>query len=96
MRIVIDPEELNRFAAFNAEAADDHATRAGRLRTVDIPPMPPEVERLVRGELDRIATVLDVVATTLYAEALMSRSRAGMLDPTISRYLIGSLGARPG
>ena len=95
-RIVLDPDELNRFAAVAAEAADDHASRASRLSALEVPPMPQDVAAVVRNELLRVSGVLDALATNLYAEALVLRARAAALDPVLSRFLTARVGAQPG
>ena len=95
-RIVLDPGELDRFAGFAAEAADDHAARAARFRSMELPEMPADAAALAGEGLSRIADDLDRLATTLYAEALMLRSRAGLLDPAVRPYLAASLRALPG
>ena len=94
-RIVVNPNELNRFAAIVSEAADDHAARAARLRAMGLPEMPPDVAALARDSLGRIADDLDGLTTSLYAEALVLRSRAGILDPVVRPFLLLSLSALP-
>ena len=95
-RIVLDPEELNRFAAVAAEAADDHGSRASRLRAMEVPPMPQDVASIIHHELLRVSGVLDALAANLYAEGLVLRARAAALDPVLSRYLTARVGAQPG
>ena len=95
-RIVLDPEELNRFAAFSADAADDYSARAARVRSLEVPPMPPEVASIVQNELLRVSSTLEGLAANLYAEALVLRARAAALDPALRRYLTARLAAQPG
>ena len=87
MRIVLDPDELNRFAAFVVEAADDHADCAARLRALDMPPMPPDVGSSVAAGIGDVARSLDALSTGLYGEALVLRARASALDPVLRGYL---------
>ena len=91
MRIVLDPEELNRFAAFVAEAADDHGERATRLRALESPSMPDEVASIVTHALSRVASDLEALSAGLYAEALGLRVRAAALDPVLRTYLMRGL-----
>lgn len=96
MRIVLDPDELNRFAAFVVEAADDHADCAARLRAFEMPAMPPDVESAVTEGLGRVARDLEGLSTGLYGEALVLRARAAALDPVLRGYLTESFLSRPG
>jgi len=91
MRIVIDPDELNRFAAFATEAADDYGMRASRITALEIPPMPREVAAVVADALGRVAADLTDLSAGLYAEATLLRTRAALLDPVVSRYLPANL-----
>jgi len=91
MRIVVDPEELNRFAAFVMEAADDHAARAGRIAGLDMPAMPTEVASVVADSVKRVADDLTNLSAGLYGEALLLRARAAALDPVLSRYVLAHL-----
>ena len=86
-RIVIDPDELDRFAVLVSEAADDYGARSGALRTLQTIPMPPEVAAAVADGVARVATDLDRLSTSLYAEAVMLRARAALLDPVRRRFL---------
>ena len=95
MRIVLDPDELNRFAAFTEEAADDHGTRAARLAAQELPPMPGEVAVLVGDALARVADDLTTLSASLYAEALLLRARAAALDPAVRPYLMRALSSLP-
>ena len=95
-RIVLDPDELHRFSGLAVEAADDHSARAGRLRTVEMPEMPPEVGTVVAGALGRVAADLEEVASGLYAEAMLLRIRAAVLEPALMRSLVGRMAAPPG
>lgn len=96
MRIVVDPEELTRFAAFAVEAADDHAARAGRIASLDIPAMPAEVASVVTAALAGVADDLTALSASLYGEALLLRLRASVLDPMVNRHLMGGLPSPPG
>jgi len=96
MRIVVDPDELNRFAALAVEAADDHAASSERLARLELPAMPPEVTLLVSDALGRVASDLRDLSTVLYAEALVLRARAAALDPALRRYLMRGLTSLPG
>ena len=96
MRIVLDPDELNRFAALTSEAADDYASRAARLRATEIPPMPGEVASSTLDALGRIAGDLEALSANLFAEALVLRARAAALDPVLRRYLMGAFVSQPG
>lgn len=95
-RIVLDPEELERFSGFAVEAADDHSARATRLRSLGLPAMPPEVETVIGDAIGRVAADLDAVAGGLYAEAMLLRIRASVLEPTLRRFLMGRSDAPPG
>ncbi len=96
MRIVVDPEELNRFAALAVEAADDDAALADRLAATELPPMPYELASPLTDALARVVSDLEDLSTTLYAEALMLRARAGTLDPTVRPFLMRGLSSLPG
>ena len=95
-RIVLDPEELDRFSGFAVEAADDHAGRASRLRSLAMPAMPPETEAVILDAIGRVAADLDHVADGLYAEAMLLRMRASVLEPMLRRFLVGRSDAQPG
>lgn len=95
-RIVIDPDELDRFAALSVEAAEDYASRAEMLRALEMTPLPPEVASVVGDGIARVATTLDGLSAALHAEALVLRARAGALDPILRRYLVSHLAGRPG
>lgn len=90
-RIVLDPDELDRFSGFAVEAADDHAARVGRLRALDIPAMPSEVESVIVDAIGRVAADLEEVTSGLYAEAMMLRIRAAVLEPALRRFLVGRM-----
>lgn len=94
-RIVIDPDELNRFAGLAMEAAEDYGSRAAALRAYDMVPMPPEVASVVADGLARVAANIDALSASLYAEAALLRARAAVLDPVLRRYL-PSPGEQPG
>lgn len=96
MRIVIDPEELNRFAAFVVEAADDHAARAARLRGLESPSMPPDIASSTAAGIAKVASDLEGLSAGLYAEALALRARAAVFDPALRRYLMPRLASPPG
>lgn len=91
MRIVLDPEELNRFAAFVVEAADDHAERATRLRALESPPMPEGFAATVDHAIERVAADLEALSAGLYAEALGLRVRAAALNPVLRTYVMRGL-----
>lgn len=95
-RIVVDPVELDRFAGLAVEAADDYATRASALRNHEPVAMPPEVAGTITDAIANVAANLDVLATSLYAEALLLRSRAAILDPALRRYLSARTDGQPG
>ena len=94
-RIVLDPDELHRFSGLAVEAADDHSARAGRLRALDMPAMPPEVESVVAHALGRVVADLEGVAAGLYAEAMLLKIRASVLEPALSRFLVERMAAPP-
>lgn len=94
-RIVVDPEELDRFAALSAQAADDYAARAASLRNLEVIPMPPEVAGAIADGIARVASDIETLAASLYAEATLLRVRAAVLDPLLRRYLDGPV-ARSG
>ncbi len=95
-RIVVDPEELDRFAALALEAAEDYASRALALRAYEVVPMPPDIASVVFDGMARIASNLDALSASLYAEAAMLRARAAALDPLLRRYLVPGRAAPPG
>ena len=95
-RIVVDPDELNRFAGLALDAADDYAGRASSLRAHAPVAMPPEVAGAIADGIARVAGDIDALATSLYAEAILLRSRAAILDPALRRYLSPGTAAQPG
>lgn len=95
-RIVIDPDELNRFAALSVEAAEDYGERAEMLRAFEVTALPAEIASVVGDGIARVASTLDGLSAALHAEALVLRARAGALDPILRRYLVANLAARPG
>ena len=98
MRIVLDPGELDRFAGFLVDSADDHGSRGARLRAMamELPAMPPEVASSVRAGVERVARDLEGLSGSLYAEALVLRARAAALDPALRRFLTQRFFAPPG
>ena len=95
-RIALDPEELNRFAALAVEAADDYSARATRLRGTELPPMPADIAVAVNEALQRIGADVDQLATALYGEALILRTRASAVDPVVRGFILGNLPSLPG
>lgn len=95
MRIVVDPKELNRFAAFVVEAADDHVARANRLRALESPSMPGDIAATVADGIGRVASDLENLSSGLYAQAFALRARAAVLDPLLRRYLMPRLVSPP-
>ena len=95
-RIVIDPDELDRFAGLALEAAEDYASRASALRSHEEIPMPPEFAGVVADGVARVASTIDSLAASLYAEAVTLRARAAVLDPVLRRYLLRGSAGQPG
>ena len=94
-RIVVDPDELDRFAGLAIQAADDYGSRATALRSLEPVTMPPDVASVVADGISRVATNVDALAAGLYAEAMMLRTRAAVLDPVLRRYLVTGPAGRP-
>lgn len=95
-RIVVDPGELDRFAGLAVQAADDYGARATALRTLEPVPMPPDVATAIADGLSRVASNIDALSAALYAEAMMLRTRAAVLDPVLRRYLVAERSGQPG
>lgn len=94
-RIVVDPDELDRFAGLAIQAADDYGARATSLRSLEPVAMPPDVASVIAEGIARAATNVDALAAGLYAEAMMLRTRAAVLDPVLRRYLVTGPAGRP-
>lgn len=95
-RIVVDPDELDRFAGLAIQAADDYGSRATSLRNLEPVAMPPDVASVIADGVARVAGNVDALAAGLYAEAMMLRARAAVLDPVLRRYLSTGPAGRPG
>jgi hypothetical protein len=95
-RIVVDPEELDRFAGLATQAADEYGSRASALRSLGPVTMPPDVAATVADAVARVASNLDALSAGLYAEAMMLRARAAVLDPVLRRYLVTGPAEQPG
>lgn len=94
-RIVVDPNELERFAGLAVEAAEDYESCAAALGNLEHVSMPPDMATIVNGVV-RIAADVDALSAFLYAEAMMVRTRAAVLDPLLRRYLVSRPTEPPG